>query len=107
MHVWKIAVYAINGLLVALAGIVLTARMNSGQPAAAAGIELDVIAAVVIGGTSLAGGEGSLLGSLWGTLIITIINNGLTLLNVNAYYQGAIIGIVILMAVWADRRQKQ
>ncbi len=104
---WKIAVYAIHGFLTALAGIVLTARMNSGQPAAAAGIELDIIAAVVIGGTSLAGGEGSLLGTLFGTLIITIINNGLTLLNVNPYYQGAIIGVVILAAVWVDRRQKR
>ena len=106
VHKWKIIVYGISGFLTALAGIVLTARMNSGQPTAASGIELDIIAAVVIGGTSLSGGEGNLMGSLYGTLIITVLNNGLTLMNVSPYYHGAIIGAVILLAVWLDRRQK-
>ncbi|MDK2878928.1 MAG: ribose transport system permease protein [Thermoanaerobacteraceae bacterium] len=103
---WKIIVYGIAGFLTGLAGIVLTARMNSGQPTVAAGIEMDIIAAVVIGGTSLSGGEGNLMGTLFGTLIITVLNNGLTLLNVSPYYQGAIIGIVILLAVWLDRKKK-
>jgi ribose transport system permease protein len=106
VDLWKIIIYGMHGLLTGLAGIVLTARMNSGQPAVAQGIELDIIAAVVIGGTSLVGGEGGLLGTLVGALIITVLNNGLTLLNVNPYLQGTIIGAVILIAVWLDRRQK-
>jgi ribose transport system permease protein len=103
---WKIIFYGIHGFLCAVAGIILTARMNSGQPTVASGIELDIIAAVVIGGTSLSGGQGRLMGTLYGALIITVLNNGLNLLNVSPYYQGAIIGVVILTAVWLDRRQK-
>jgi len=106
-HKWKIIIYGIHGFLTGLAGIVLTARMNSGQPTVAQGLEMDIIAAVVIGGTSLAGGEGNLVGTLIGALIITVLNNGLTLLNVSPYYQGAIIGVVILAAVWLDRKQKK
>jgi ribose transport system permease protein len=102
---WKIITYAIHGFLTAIAGIVLTARMNSGQPGAASGIELDIIAAVVIGGTSLAGGEGGIFGTLMGALVITVLNNGLTLLNVNPYLQGLIVGLVILVAVFVDKRK--
>lgn len=103
---WKIGTYGIHGLLTAIAGIVMTARMNSGQPGAGNGIELDIIAAVVIGGGSLSGGEGGIFGTLMGALVITVLNNGLTLLDVNSYWQGLIIGCVILIAVFLDKRKK-
>lgn len=101
---WKMVVYALNGLLAGIAGIVLTARQNSGQPTAASGIELTVIAAVVIGGTRLSGGRGSMWGAMVGTVLMTIINNGLNLLNVSPYYQGLFVGGLILIAVALDRR---
>jgi ribose transport system permease protein len=103
---WTVVTYSLHGLLTGIAGIVLTARMNSGQPTMGQGIELDIIAAVVIGGTSLSGGEGGLLGTIIGTLLITVLNNGLTLLNVNSYLQGLLIGIVILISVFIDKRRK-
>lgn len=104
---WKLIVYALHGVFTAIAGIVLAARMNSGQPSAADGIELDIIAAVVIGGTSLSGGEGGLFGTIMGALLITVLNNGLTLLNVNSYIQGLILGFVILIAVFLDNRKSK
>lgn len=104
---WKVFSYTLSGFLAALGGIVLTGRMNSAQPTIGVGTELEVIAAVVIGGTSLSGGQGSVVGSLAGALIIAILNNGLTLLNVSPYYHGALIGVVILIAVWVDSRQKR
>lgn len=107
VRLWTIVTYAIHGFLCAVGGLVLTARMNSGQPTAGTGIELDVIAAVVIGGTSLSGGEGGLMGTLIGALIITVLNTGLTLIDVNPYLQGLIIGIVILVSVFMDRKQKE
>lgn len=100
---WKIIVYAVSGLLAGFAGVILTARQNSGQPAAATGIELTVIAAVVIGGTSLSGGRGSMWGAMVGTVLMTVINNGLNLLNVSPYYQGLFVGGLILAAVALDR----
>lgn len=103
---WKIGTYGIHGLLTAIAGIVMTARMNSGQPGAGSGIELDIIAAVVIGGGSLSGGEGGVFGTLMGALVITVLNNGLTLLDVNSNWQGLIIGFVILIAVFLDKRKR-
>jgi ribose transport system permease protein len=106
VNMWKIITYVVHGILTAIAGIVLTARMNSGQPGAASGIELDIIAAVVIGGTSLTGGEGGIFGTLMGALVITVLNNGLVLLNVNPYLQGLIVGCVILVAVFLDKRKK-
>lgn len=101
---WKMVVYALNGLLAGIGGIVMTARQNSGQPTAATGIELTVIAAVVIGGTRLSGGRGSMWGAMVGTVLMTIINNGLNLLNVSPYYQGLFVGGLILIAVALDRR---
>ncbi|MEA5053865.1 MAG: ABC transporter permease, partial [Propionicimonas sp.] len=103
---WKIVMYGLLGLLAGIAGVVLTARQNSGQPTAGSGIELTVIAAVVIGGTSLSGGRGSIWGSVAGTLLITVINNGLNLLNVSPYFQGMFVGALILLAVGLDWRNR-
>ncbi|MFS8640395.1 MAG: ribose ABC transporter permease, partial [Symbiobacteriaceae bacterium] len=82
-----------------------TGRLNSAQPTAGAGFELDAIAAVVIGGTSLAGGHGSVLGTAVGAVIIGILKNGLNLLNVSSFYQQVAQGVVILLAVLMDRRR--
>ncbi|MGB3366960.1 MAG: ribose ABC transporter permease [Acidaminobacteraceae bacterium] len=102
----KIFVYGINGLLAALAGIIITSRLSSAQPTAGSGYELDAIAAVVLGGTSLAGGFGSILGTVVGALIIGILNNALNLMDVTSYYQLLLKGLVILLAVLLDRKQK-
>ncbi|MGE4266741.1 MAG: ribose ABC transporter permease [Deferribacterales bacterium] len=101
----KIAVYGICGLVSALAGIILTSRLSSAQPTAGAGYELDAIAAVVLGGTSLAGGVGTIFGTFTGALIIGILNNALNLLNVSSYYQMIAKGAVILIAVLMDRKK--
>lgn len=95
--------YAISGLLAGLGGVLLTARLNYATPISGNAYELDTIAAVVIGGTSLAGGEGGLLGTLIGALLLGTLRNGLTLLNVVSYYQQIIIGSVIILAVFYDR----
>jgi ribose transport system permease protein len=100
----KVAVYAASGLFAALAGIILTSRLSSAQPTAGTGYELDAIAAVVLGGTSLAGGAGSIIGTLTGALIIGVLNNALNLMNVSAYYQMIAKGAVILVAVLLDRK---
>ena len=96
------AVYVICGTLAAASGILLASRMNSGQPNAGVGYELDVIAAVVVGGTSLSGGRGSIAGTLLGSLLIAILRNGLNLLNVDSYVQQIVVGVVILLAVLLD-----
>ncbi|MFC4660689.1 ABC transporter permease subunit [Oceanobacillus aidingensis] len=101
----KIFVYAITGMLAVLAGIILTSRLNSAQPTAGTMYELDAIAAVVIGGTSLMGGRGRITGTLIGALIIGVISNGLNLLNVSSFYQQIVKGAVILFAVMLDRRK--
>lgn len=102
----KSSAYIINGVLSALAGIILTARLISAQPTAGSGYELDAIAAVVLGGTSLSGGQGTVIGTIIGALIIGILNNALNLLDVSAYYQMIAKAIVILIAVLLDRKQK-
>jgi ribose transport system permease protein len=102
---YKLLVYGISGSLSALAGVVLTSRLHSAQPTAGMGYELDAIAAVVLGGTSLSGGRGSLWGTLVGAFIIGVIDNGLNLLNVSSFYQQAVKGAVILAAVLMDRRR--
>ena len=97
-----IFVYAMSGLFAALAGIIVTARLSSAQPTAGISYELDAIAAVVVGGTSLMGGKGKITGTLIGALIIGILNNALNLLDISSNYQDIIKSIVILVAVLAD-----
>ncbi|MGA5354666.1 substrate-binding domain-containing protein [Streptomyces sp. LPB2020-019-1HS] len=98
----KLAIYALSGLFAAVAGIVLAARLSSAQPQAANGYELDAIAAVVIGGASLAGGTGKASGTLIGALILAVLRNGLNLLSVSAFWQQVVIGVVIALAVLLD-----
>ncbi|WBF66214.1 ribose ABC transporter permease [Desulfovibrio subterraneus] len=102
----KITVYAIAGFLSALAGLVVTSRLSSAQPTAGAGYELDAIAAVVLGGTSLMGGKGTIMGTLLGALIIGFLNNALNLLDVSSYYQMIAKALVILLAVLVDTKSK-
>lgn len=105
VHRVKIMIYSIAGLLSALAGAILTSRLNSAQPTAGTSYELDAIAAVVLGGTSLAGGRGRIFGTLIGVFIIGTLNNGLNLLGVSSFYQMVVKGIVILIAVLIDRKK--
>ncbi|MEY9120545.1 putative xylitol transport system permease protein [Bradyrhizobium yuanmingense] len=98
--------YVISGLLAGLAGLVLTSRTTAALPQAGIGYELDAIAAVVIGGTSLAGGRGSLVGTLFGALIIGTINNGMDLMGVSSYYQQLLKGAIIVVAVMLDQFRK-
>jgi len=103
----KILVYSISGLMASLSGIILTSRLNSAQPTAGTSYELDAIAAVVLGGTSLSGGKGWIVGTLIGAMIIGILDNGLNLLNVSSFYQQVVKGGVILLAVLLDRSKKK
>ena len=98
----KFFVHAFSGMMAGLAGIVLASRMYSGQPTAGDGAEMDAIAAVVVGGTSMAGGSGKIGGTIIGGLIIGVLNNGLNLLNVNSFWQYVVKGVVILLAVFLD-----
>lgn len=98
--------YVISGFLSALAGIILTARTTAGLPQAGTSYELDAIAAVVIGGTSLSGGQGRLVGTIFGVLIIGVINNGLDILGVSSYYQQVVKGAIIIAAVLLDSFRK-
>ena len=99
---YQVGIYAAGGGLAALAAVVLTARLNSAQPIAGLGYELDAIAAAVIGGTSLMGGQGSILGTLLGALIMGVLRNGLNLLGVSSFIQQVVIGAVIIAAVLFD-----
>lgn len=99
-------VYVLNGLLVGLAGVVLASRLGAGVPNAGLQYELDVIAAVVVGGTSLNGGRGSVIGTLWGAVFIGVLNNGLNLARIDPYTQRIALGVVILLAVLADQINK-
>jgi ribose transport system permease protein len=99
----KMTVYAIAGALAGIGGIIVTSRLDSAQPNAGFGFELDSIAAVVIGGTSLSGGKGTIMGTVQGALIIGILNNGLVLLNVSPFWQQVIKGFVILLAVVIEK----
>lgn len=103
----KTTIYGVAGLMSAAAAVVLTARLNSAQPTAGIMYELDAIAATVIGGSSLLGGEGSLIGTLIGALIMGVLRNGLNLLNVSSFVQQVVIGVVIIGAVLVDMSLKR
>jgi inositol transport system permease protein len=103
----KIGVYMIAGLLAGLSGLVLSSRIGSGQPGLGLGYELDAIASAVIGGTSLSGGIGTIWGTIVGALIIGVLNNGLDLLNVSAYWQTIVKGSIIVVAVIIDERKNR
>jgi ribose transport system permease protein len=99
---WKIAVYTVTGLFSGLAGVLIASRLNSAQPALGQGYELDAIAAAVIGGTSLSGGEGSILGTIIGAFIISTLTNGLRILSVPQEWQTVITGGIVILAVYLD-----
>lgn len=100
----KIWVYTMSGILASVAGIIITSRLYSAQPTAGSGYELDAIAAVVLGGTSLNGGKGKITGTIVGALIIGVLSNALNILDVSSYYQTMVKGAVILLAVLLDRK---
>ena len=102
----KIWVYAITGLLASVSALILTSRLNSAQPTAGESYELDAIAAVVLGGTSLTGGRGWIFGTLVGVLIIGVLNNGMNLIGVSSFFQHVVKGVVILLAVMIDRKKQ-
>lgn len=103
----KTLAYVISGFSASVAGVIITSRIGSASPNAGTGFELDAIAAVVIGGTSLAGGEGRITGTIIGALIIGVLNNGLNLMNVSPFYQSIVKGLVILIAVLLDKKRNK
>jgi ribose transport system permease protein len=110
VQAWKMAVYTLCGLFAGLAGVLISARVNSAQPALGFGYELDAISAVVIGGTSLAGGEGTILGTIIGAFIVRTLTNGLQIMSVPQEWQIVVTGVVVILAVYLDiirRRQQQ
>ncbi|MBA2314490.1 MAG: ABC transporter permease [Chloroflexi bacterium] len=106
---WKIAVYVVCGMFAGLAGVLIAARLNSAQPSLGQGYELDAIAAAVIGGTSLSGGEGTILGTVIGAFIISTLTNGLRILSVPQEWQTVVTGAIVIVAVYLDivRRRSQ
>lgn len=106
VHRVKTFAYISSGLLSAIAGIIIASRLDSAQPVAGQGMEMDAIAAVILGGTSLSGGRGYLYGTVIGALIIGVLNNGLNLLGISSFYQQLVKGAVILIAVLLDSKRK-
>lgn len=105
VNLTKLITYAISGCMSALSGLILLSRLSSAQPTLGSGYELDAIAAVALGGTSMNGGRGRVWGTFVGILIIAVLNNGLNILGVSSYYQDVVKGIVILIAVLSDRNR--
>lgn len=103
----KMICFIVSGMLAALTAIILASRLNSGQPSAGDGFEFNVVSAVVLGGVSLNGGKGNLSGAVLGVLILAVLTNMLTLMNVSSFYQQIARGAVILLAVWLDERKKE
>lgn len=105
---WKVVIYTITGVFTGVAGVLMASRLNSAQPALGQGYELEAIAAVVLGGTSLSGGKGTIVGTVIGALIMSVLTNGLRILSVPQEWQTVVVGIVIILAVYADmaRRRK-
>jgi ribose transport system permease protein len=109
VDLWKMAVYTLGGLFAGLGGVLIAARVNSAQPALGFGYELDAISAVVIGGTSLSGGEGTILGTIIGAFIVKTLTNGLQIMSVPQEWQIVVTGLVVIVAVYLDtlrRRQR-
>jgi ribose transport system permease protein len=104
---WLIAIYTLAGVATGIAGVVLAARLNSAQPQLGVGYELQAIAAVIIGGTSLLGGRGSILGTIIGALIMSVLINGLRILAIQPEWQTVVVGLVVLVAVFADNLRKR
>ena len=101
----KYFAYGLTGLLCAFSGAILTSRLISAQPTEGMGYEMDVIAAVIIGGSSLSGGTGTILGTIIGAFIMSVLRNGLNMLDISGFWQQVIIGVVVLSAVWLDKRK--
>ena len=104
---WKMAIYALSGGIVGIAGLLISSRLNSAQPALGLGYELEAIAAVVIGGTSLSGGRGTVLGTVIGALIMSVLTNGLRVLSVAPEWQTVVTGVIIIAAVYADQLRRR
>jgi ribose transport system permease protein len=102
VDLWKIAVYALSGAICGVAGLLIASRLNSAQPALGQGYELDAIAAVVIGGTSLSGGTGTIVGTIIGAFIMSVLTNGLRIMSVAQEWQTVVTGVIIILAVYTD-----
>ncbi len=107
VNLWKVAIYTLGGTFAGLGGVLMAARLNSAQPALGAGYELDAIAAVVIGGTSLSGGEGTILGTIIGAFIISVLTNGLRILSVPQEWQIVITGTILVLTVYMDTLRRR
>ncbi|WP_144513326.1 ABC transporter permease [Bacillus sp. FJAT-22090] len=106
---WKVTIYSLAGAFTGIAGVIMASRLNSAQPALGQGYELEAIAAVVIGGTSLSGGKGTIVGTVIGALIMSVLTNGLRIMSIPQEWQTVVVGLVIILAVYMDilRRRKE
>ena len=103
----KVIVYMIMGVLTSIAGLIVVARLGSGQPSAGQNFEMDCITAAVVGGTSMSGGRGKIIGSIVGVLLLTVLTNGMTLVGINTHWQQVFKGVIIVVSVLADTRAKK